>query len=136
MNLNCYLTFNGDCEQAMNFYSQALNGTIQYMQRFGESPMEIPETAKNRVMHAVLSFGDNVLMASDSMPDFPVQPGTHCSLSLNLTSGDEIERVFGAISEGGNVTMPLEDTFWGARFGMCTDRFGVNWMFNYDLPKN
>jgi PhnB protein len=75
------------------------------------------------------------LMVSDSMPGQPVTGGTNMSLSLNFDSVADIERVFGALSEGANITMPLQDTFWGARFGMLTDRFGINWMFNHDYQK-
>lgn len=135
MTLHPYLTFNGNCEEAINFYQHALNGEIKGIQTFGQSPMPVADEHKNRVMHAELHFGNNLIMASDSMPDRPVTPGTNFALSLNFTDVKEEEDVFNRLSTGGMVTLPLQDQFWGARFGMCTDKFGVAWMVNCPLQQ-
>ncbi len=131
--INAYLNFNGNCREAMKFYEECLGGELQMMP-FSEAPNTPPE-AKDRVMHARLAKGAAVLMASDTMPGMPFQPGNNFWVSVNCESRDEIERVFAALSEKGKVTMPLQDAFWGARFGMLTDQFGVNWMFNFEQPK-
>jgi PhnB protein len=124
-----YLAFNGDAREAMEFYQRVLGGTLD-VQTFGETPMESPPEAKDRVMHARLESGDLIMMASDSPPDQPVSMGTNVSLSLQGTDLDGLTKAFDALGEGGNVTMPMEAQFWGDTFGMLTDRFGVHWMVN------
>jgi PhnB protein len=86
-------------------------------------------------MHATFQAGELKFMVSDAMPGQPVNPGSNLSLSLNFTSVADIDKTFGLLSEGATITMPLQDTFWGARFGMLTDQFGINWMFNHDMEK-
>ena len=105
------------------------------MMPFSEAPGNHPPDAKDRIMHARLTNGPAVLMASDTMPGMPFQQGSNFAICVNCQSQEELERFFSAIREKGNVTMPLQDTFWGARFGMLTDQFGVNWMFNFEKPK-
>ena len=130
-----YLTFNGTCRQAMTFYKDILGGDLELMD-FASSPMDdVPDEAKNYIMHAILTSNGVTLMASDTMPNQPVTNGNSVSLSINCQSTDEINHLFNSLSEGGEITMPLEDTFWGARFGMLTDKFGTCWMFNYDYPQ-
>jgi PhnB protein len=129
-----YLTFNGTCRQAMTFYKDILGGDLELMD-FASSPMEVPDEAKNNIMHAILSTNSFTLMASDTMPNQAVTNGNSVSLSINCQSVDEINHLFNSLSDGGEITMPLEDTFWGARFGMLTDKFGTCWMFNYDYPQ-
>jgi PhnB protein len=134
--LNVYLTFSdGKCKEALEFYKTALNGEIHSMQTFGEAPNDTPKEHKDLVMHAEFKAENIFFMASDSTPDRPVQIGNNLSLSINLTNKDEQTRLFDALSEGGKVTMPLNETFWGARFGMVTDKYGINWMTNMDLPQ-
>lgn len=140
--LNVYLTFDGECEEAFKFYQSVLGGEIPYMGRFGDMPEEegmppLPDEAKNRIMHVSLPISkETVLMGSDSMPGVhQINKGNNFSLSLNAHSREEAERLFNGLSEGGTVTMPLADTFWGAYFGMWTDKFGINWMVNYDDPE-
>jgi PhnB protein len=86
-------------------------------------------------MHAHLDSPKGVLMGSDVPPGSPYQAGGNFAVSVHCKSDEEIDRLFGAVAEGGEVTMPLQDVFWGARFGMLKDRFGVHWMFNYEKPK-
>jgi PhnB protein len=125
-----YIMFNGNCEEALNFYARVFDGRIEGLQYFEGAPMEYsPEDAK-KVMHATFHAGEIFLMASDGQQNEGV--GGMVTLSINCASEEEINRVFEAMSEGARVTMPLNDTFWGARFGMLTDQFGVNWMFNFD----
>ena len=130
-----YLNFNGNCRDAMKFYERCLGGELQIMP-FAEAPGNHPPEAKDRIMHARLTNGSAVLMASDTMPGMPFQKGTNFAICVNCQTQEELERFFSAISQKGNVTMPLQDTFWGARFGMLTDQFGVNWMFNFEKPKD
>ncbi len=133
--LNPYLTFNGNCAEAMRFYKDALNAKLE-MQTFGESPTEVPPEAKEKIMHASLYFESGVLMASDSMPDRPAKPGNNVNLSIGLNDEAEADRLFATLSKGGTVTMPYEKTFWGAKFGMFTDQFGIHWMINCELKQD
>jgi PhnB protein len=130
-----YLNFNGDAAAALAFYAKAFDGKIIFQQTFGESPMDSPPGFKDKIMHATFQAGGLTIMASDCPPDFKATPGTNTSLSLNFPTLESIERVFRALSEGATITMPLQDTFWGARFGLLVDKFGINWMFNHDLQK-
>jgi PhnB protein len=139
--INSYLTFDGNCEEAFNFYKSVFGGQFPMVGRFGDMPPAegmppLPEDAKNRIMHITLPISEEtILMGSDTMPGVHVHKiGNNISLSINTNSREEAERVFHGLSEGGNVTMPLSDTFWGAYFGMWTDKFGINWMVNYDDP--
>lgn len=135
MNLNPYLTFDGECRAAMTFYQACLGGDLNLM-TFGDNPGGgVPPGAADRIMHATLVNGALRLMASDGMPGQPVRRGDHVHLSLDLTSREEIDRVFAALGDGGTVTMPLADQSWGGRFGMVVDRFGVPWMFHFDLRR-
>lgn len=130
-----YLNFNGAAAEALDFYSKALNGEVVYKQTFGESPMESSEEQKNKIMHASFQAGDLHFFVSDSMQGQSVTSGTNLSLSLNFNDADEMNKTFAALSEGGKITMELQDTFWGARFGMLQDKYGFNWMFNHDYKK-
>jgi PhnB protein len=135
MGLVPYLTFNGNCEEALNFYKGALNGEIVNLSYFENSPMPVRDEWKKKVLNASLKSGDILFMASDSMPDRKPVEGDNISLALNFTDIPAMETCFGKLSQGGQVTMPLQDTFWGARFGMIRDRFGINWMMNCEIKK-
>lgn len=130
-----YLNFNGNAAEALAFYSKALNGAVEFQQTFGESPMEVPAEVKNHIMHATFRAGNLTFMVSDSMPGQEASAGSNLSLSLHFTDEDAINKTFDALSEGADITMPLQDTFWGARFGMLKDKYGFHWLFNYDYPK-
>ncbi len=133
-----YLTFNGNCEEAFNFYKSVLGGEFTYLGRFEEMPPgsgpEVPENEKNKIMHVSLPVGNTVLMGSDSSEAFgqAVNQGDNFAVSLDADSEEEAEKLFEGLSAGGAVTMPLGKTFWGAYFGMFTDKYGINWMVNYD----
>jgi PhnB protein len=129
--INPYLMFDGDCKQAFEFYQQCLGGEITAMFSHGEMPGadQIPAEQHQLIMHARLVAGNAVLMGSDSPPEYFEEPkGT--SVSLLIDTPEEAERVFHALADGGNVRMPIEETFWAVRFGMLTDRFGTPWMVN------
>lgn len=132
MRIEPYLFFNGRCEEALSFYQAALGATIGMMMRFKDSPE--PEACpaqpgwENKIMHANLLIGDSNLMASDGMGN--EAPISGISLSIAADSVEQAERLFAALAEGGQVSMPLQKTFWAQAFGMLTDRFGVAWMIN------
>jgi len=129
-----YLTFDGACREAMTFYAKCLGGELQLVP-FSQMPGEHPPEAKDRLMHARLAKGATLLMASDTMPGTPWRQGDNFSISIQCESAHEIDTLFGSLSEGGKVTMPLADQFWGARFGRLTDKFGIQWMLSFEHPK-
>ena len=130
-----YLNFNGNAVEALSFYEKALGGAVTQRSTFGEANMAQDDSMKDKILHAVFEAGNLKFMLSDCPPGVSVSSGDQVSLSLNFTSLESIEKTFAAIAEGGNITMPIQDTFWGARFAMTTDKFGVHWMFNYDYPQ-
>src|SRR5687768_9126351 len=123
-----YLTFNGNTREAMNYYKDCFGGELM-IQSFGEAPMDSSPESKDLIMHAHLQSGELNLMASDGRPGQPVTMRENVSLSVNCKTKEEQEKYFNKLAEGGNVTMPLQDTFWGAYFGMLPDKFGVQWLF-------
>lgn len=138
---NIYLTFDGKCEEAFTFYQSVLGGEIPMWNRFGDMPPQegmppLAEEHKNRIMHVSLPVSkETVLMGSDTMPGMHVlTQGNNFSISLGAGSREEAKKLFDGLSAGGTVTMDLQDTFWGAYFGMWTDKFGIHWMVNYDDP--
>ena len=136
LQLDAYLFFNGNCGEAMRFYEKTLGGKLKLMTN-AQSPVadKMPPGSSNRILHAHLELDGRALMASDWPTDRPYEGMKGCSLSLSYPTVAEAKRVFDALSAGGKVTMPLQDTFWGARFGMLTDQFGTNWMFNFEKPR-
>lgn len=134
-NIVAYLALAGNCREAMNFYKECFGGELS-MQTIGESPVasQMPAEEKNKIMHANLTKGDLVILASDMTQGKPVQ-GNTVSLCLLCTSEEEINTLFSRLSSGGKINDPLADTFWGAKFGTLTDKYGFNWMLNYDKPK-
>jgi PhnB protein len=135
MQLTPYIIFNGNCEEALNFYTEALGGTVGQIMRYADAPENPMKMDPQKIMHTHFMLDGNLLfMASDGPTD--AKDSGMVSLSLSFTDAGRIQNVFAAMSDGGNVTMPLQDTFWGATFGMLQDQFGVNWMFNYDKPKS
>lgn len=130
-----YLTFNGNASDALDFYSHALNGNIVMKQTFADAHMERSESEKNNILHAILKTGDLTMMFSDGGVSGEVSSGTSLALSLDFKNLEDINKAFDALSDGAIITMPLQDTFWGARFGQLTDKFGFNWMFNHDYEK-
>jgi PhnB protein len=139
MELTPYIMFNGNCEEALNFYAKATGGSIENLMRFGDVPGGggMPGANKDHVMHSHFKADGFMFMASDTGGPAPVGQGSgQVHLSINFENEAQQEKVFNALAEGGKVSMPLNDTFWGARFGMLTDKYGINWMFNCDKPKS
>jgi PhnB protein len=136
LSLNTYLSFDGNCEAAFRYYQDVLKAELESFIPFRDSPVgkDVPKNWQDKVMHACLRVGEHRLMGSDGMPGQPWPGILGLSMSLNVTEVAEAERLFGALAEGGRITMPLEKTFWSPRFGMLTDRFGVPWMVNVDVP--
>lgn len=135
--INPYLNFNGDAAQAIKLYESALGAKVEHVSRFGEMPGSTvtPET-KDRVMHATLRLGNGgLIMISDIQPGMPHNPGTNMYVCLDFDDATDTTQKFEALAVGGKVTMPLNDTFWGAKFGMLVDAHGVQWMFNCELKK-
>ena len=138
MSLSTYLTFDGNCREAFEFYRSIFGGEFTAFQTFAAAPpdMPVPEAEKDRVMHVSLPVGSSVLMGSDSASGFgpPVVVGNNFSIAIEAESREYCDEVFGKLSAGGKVLMPLQETFWGAYYGLWTDKFGINWMANYTLP--
>lgn len=132
MKVSPYLEFGGDCREAFDFYARATGGTVVSMMTFGETPAceHVPAESRQLIMHAALRLGSHFIMASDSMPGQPYQGIKGASVSLHPETPAEADRVFNHLAEGGQVTMPIDRTFWAERFGMLVDRFGVPWIIN------
>lgn len=133
MQLNPYLYFNGNCEAAFKFYEQHLGGKIEAMMTHAGTPAEAqtPPEWRDKILHARMTVGGTVLMASDAPPGHYQAPQGF-SVSLNLKDAAEADRIFAAMSKNGNVIMPIQKTFWATRFAMFTDSFGIPWMINCD----
>ena len=131
MKIHAYLMFDGQCEVAFNFYAECLGGTLEMM-RYADSPedMGVPAEFQQRIMHVCLTVGDQLLMASDTLPQSPYEGIKGCSISLQVDNVPEAERLYAALSAQGSVQMELQQTFWATRFAMLTDCFGVSWMIN------
>jgi len=135
--LNPYLNFNGNTEEAFNFYKSIFGGEFALVQRFKNTPEadKIPPQDQNKIMHIALPIGKgNILMATDALESMgqKLKPGNNFHLSFSADSEVETEKLFKGLSSDGQVMVPLSKQFWGAYFGMCTDKFGVQWMVSYD----
>ncbi|HEU4383948.1 MAG TPA: VOC family protein [Anaeromyxobacteraceae bacterium] len=129
--VNPYLLFNGKAEQAIKLYQSALGARTESLSRFGEvQGTQFAPEHRNRVMHALLRIGVGVVMLSDTMPNEPVPTQGNVEVCLDFDDVGEMRTRFEALSAGGKVRLPLQDTFWGATFGMLTDAFGIRWMLN------
>ena len=135
MQLQPYLHFNGDCETAFKYYERVLGGKIEAMMTHAGTPAEqhVPAEWRNKILHARLVVGDAVLMASDSPPGHYHKPQGF-SVTIQIKDTARAEEIFRALADGGTVTMPFEQTFRAARFGMLVDKFGTPWMVNCDGP--
>lgn len=135
---NTYLNFNGNCEEAFNFYKSVFDGEFSYFGRYVEMPdseeFQASEADKNKIMHVSLPIGTSILMGSDTVGEWApafVQ-GNNFSISVTAESKEEAKKLFDDLAMGGKITMPLDHTFWGDYFGMLTDKFGVNWMVSFN----
>lgn len=137
--VNPYLNFNGNTEEAFNFYKSVFGGEFLAIQRFKDTPEEEKLSASDgeKIMHIALPIGKgNILMGTDALESMGRQliPGNNYYLSLSAESKAEADKLFKALSDGGEVSIPISDMFWGAYFGMLTDKFGIQWMVGFD-PK-
>lgn len=135
MKAHPYVFFDSNCREAMEFYQSLGIGTIEAMMANEDAPpgVENDPARRRNIMHASLQIGDTLLMASDSPPSSYVKPTGFC-VHLSAPDAAGAERLFAALSEGGEVHMPMEETFWALRFGACVDRFGIPWMVSADRP--
>src|SRR5581483_3185149 len=133
MQMNPYLSFKGDCEAAFKFYEQCLGAQLGPIFRYAGSPMadQAPADWSDKIMHGSITIGGQVLMAADVTPEQYEEPKGF-SLSLQLNNTAEAERIFHELGRDGRVVLPLQQTFWAARFGMLVDRFGIPWLINCD----
>lgn len=132
MKITPYLNFAGNCREAMTFYQSVIGGELELMaHKDTPSAEHVPAEMQNQIMHSTLKSGDAVIFASDA-PMAQANAFSGIYLSVHPTSIEDAERMFGALKEGGEVEMDLEETFWAKRFGMLRDRYGVKWMFNVD----
>jgi PhnB protein len=131
--INTYLTFNGNCREAMTFYKDCLGGELHF-QTIGESPIagKMPAQMKDCILHAVLTNGALIIMASDMVGEKGLIKGTAVSLMLNCSSEEEIKNYYLKLADGGEATHSLENSFWGALFGNLTDKFGNQWLLHFD----
>ncbi len=131
MRLNAYLLFNGQCEAAFRFYERCLGGKTEAMTTHAGTPAEahVPPEWRNKILHARLVVNGEAIMGSDAPPDRYEQPQGF-SVALQVNDPAEAERMFRALAENGQVRMPIQETFWAARFGMLVDQFGIPWMIN------
>lgn len=135
--LTPYLSFNGNCREAMNFYKDVFGGKLEVM-TWGDGPPEAcggpenRERLKDKVMHGCLTSGSLTIMASDT-PQGELNVGDNIQLCVNCESDSEIDKLFKELGDGGKTIMPLDNTFWGARFGVVVDKFGISWMLNFQL---
>ena len=131
MQMNPYLNFGGDCEEAFKFYEESLDGKLGEIFRYAGTPVseQVPPDWQNKVMHGSMTIGEQVLMGADIAPDRYEKPQGF-SLSLQIKNTTQAERIFQLLAKAGTVAMPLQKTFWAARFGMLVDRFGIPWMIN------
>ncbi|MES2702284.1 MAG: VOC family protein [Bacteroidota bacterium] len=141
---NIYLNFNGNCEEAFKFYQTVFGGEFPYVGRYSDMPpaegggKTFSEEEANRIMHISLPIGNGtMIMGSDTGGEWAASytQGNNFSISLTADSRDEADKLFTALAQGGQVTMPLNSTFWGDYFGMLVDKFGVAWMMSYNEKK-
>lgn len=139
--INSYITFNGNCEEAFNLYRSVFGGEFATISKFRDMPDDpkypVSEEDKDKIMHVSLPISqENVLMGSDTGAEWGKQykQGNNFSISINANSREEADTFFKALSQDGEVVMPMSDTFWESYFGMLTDRFGIQWMVSYDDP--
>lgn len=134
--MNPYLNFDGNTEEAFHFYKSVFGGEFTGVHKMGDAPgMQLPDDEKKRIMHIGLPINEHtILMGSDTLPSMGhvLNKGNNVHISLHPSSREEADRLFNGLSAGGQVIMPLADTFWGAYYGMFIDKYGISWMVNFD----
>jgi PhnB protein len=136
MPINPYINFDGDTREAVEFYAKVFETETPRLMTFEEMPGDpsqpIPEAAKRRIMHALIVVDGTPLMFSDTFPGMPLKAGNNVSLMLGTTDRSKLERWYHALQDGGQVTMPLQETFWSKAYGQVRDRFGIDWQLSLD----
>lgn len=137
---NPYLNFDGQAEEAFNFYKSVFGGEFAALMRMTDAPgtENLPENEKNRLMHVALPLNDTtILMASDCVPSagHVLKPGNNMYININTDSREEADRLFNGLSAGGEIEMPMEDMFWGDYFGSFKDKYQIQWMINFTANK-
>ena len=139
MTLSTYLTFDGNCRDAFDFYREVFGGDFAVLSTFADGPddMGVPEAEMDRVMHVSLPIGSSVLMGSDTSTTHgaPISAGNNFSIAVTAESVAHCDELFGKLSESGETGMPMQHTFWGDYFGQCTDKFGINWMISFSTAE-
>ena len=136
--INSYLNFPGNTEEAFNFYKSVFGGEFTVLQRFKDVPNSgMPPEDQDKLMHVSLPIGSNILMGTDAvgLQGNNFNMGNNFQLSVAVDSKEEAEKMFNGLAAGGEIKMPLQETFWAPAFGMLNDKFGIQWMVNYDGPK-
>ena len=133
MELKPYLIFQGNAEAAMNFYIECFQAEIIGINRYDSAPMDIPENYSNKILHGEIKIGEQSMLFCDILPERPYVQGSNFSMSIDIPQVMEMDKVFNQLAVNGKIEMPLQDTFWGARFGILIDQFGIRWMLNCDL---
>lgn len=134
MHLTPYLSFNGDCLEAFEFYERCLGGKIMYKMTYGEMPGDHGGMPADRIAHISFSVDGQTLNAADSTAQQYRKPHGF-SIAISVTDAAQADRIFNELSQGGSIQMPIQETFWAQRFGMVTDRFGTPWMINCEKPR-
>ncbi|OLO39208.1 hypothetical protein BTR23_09145 [Alkalihalophilus pseudofirmus] len=134
LGINPYMIFDGTGQEAVKFYEQTLDAKVNFLQTFGDMPenpeYSIPVEAKERVMHAHLKIGNTDLMISDTFPGQPLQSGSQVQVSITTSSVEKSKELFSKLEDGGQVGMPLQETFWSPAYGSVTDKFGITWQIS------
>lgn len=135
--MNPYLVMDGNVKEAIAFYKQALDAKVVGVQTFGEMPAgadhPMPDDVKDRVMHALLKVGETDLMFSDTYPGMPYETGNHVNIAIVTDDAGTSKQIFDALAEGGQVKMPMQETFWSPAYGQVTDKFGVAWQVTTEV---
>lgn len=140
--LSTHVAYNGNCEEAFNFYKSIFGGEFDQLMRNKDVPAEVPsqvtEAEQDKILHISLPIGDSSMLMGCDMPAAygEAQRTNAFNISINTDSEAETEKYFNGLAEGGKITMPLDKTFWGAYFGMCVDKYGVQWMVSYNYDNN
>lgn len=131
LRMNPYLVMDGNAKEATQFYEKALDAQVVMVQTFGEMPANpdfpLPESARDRISHALLKVGETDLMFSDTFPGQPVQSSNQVQICIMTDQAEQAKRIYEALREGGQVVMPLQETFWSPAYGIVADKYGVNW---------
>lgn len=129
-----YITLNGNAAEAIDFYCNALDGSVEFSQTFEDAPFDVPAEAQKNIMHATLQLGGKMLMISDTFGE-PAVLGSSVSISINTEDEEEAKKMFSNLSDGATIILPFEEQFWGSLFGQLKDKFGIHWMVSCGSTK-